>query len=200
MNSGLGFHRTHACRIRLRTRSYHAIVIIPVDVDDKLLAGNDDDLLNSIQASIGPQDLELQTLEMCLGSLVFESVKTSRPVRSLCQYIKDILARYVIGSLMYVALGTRPDICSVTRARAPFAATFGDEHRRRQTCYARSGCPSRGIMYTMEDGKFPFFPLLRWPKTIVISHAELTLCRGPKCRKNRRDSSPDRSVCAAISP
>ena len=34
----------------------------------------------------------------------------------------------VIGSLMYAALGMRPDICSAIQALAPFAATFSHDH------------------------------------------------------------------------
>ncbi len=59
-----------------------------------------------------------------------------------------------IGSLMYAALGTCPDICSAVQALAPFAATFGQSHIKgikHIMCYL-AGSSDHGIMYTMGGG------------------------------------------------
>jgi hypothetical protein len=59
-----------------------------------------------------------------------------------------------IGSLMYAALGTRPDICSAVRSLAPFTSTFGQEHVDgiKHIMKYLSGTQGRGIVYTTGGG------------------------------------------------
>ena len=70
----------------------------------------------------------------------------------------------VIGSLMYVALGIRPDICSAIRALAPFAATFGHDHIKglKHIMQYLAGCMNCSIMYTMGNGELVGYTDADW--------------------------------------
>ena len=69
-----------------------------------------------------------------------------------------------IGSLMYAALGTHPDICSAIRVLAPFMTTFGHDHIEGLKHIMRylASCPGHGIMYTMGEGKLVGYTDADW--------------------------------------
>ncbi len=78
--------------------------------------------------------------------------------------VSSYLYLEVIGSLMYAALGTCPDICLAVRALAPFAATFGHDHIEGLKHIMRylAGCLDCGIMYTMGDGDLVGYTNADW--------------------------------------
>ena len=161
-------------------------------VDDKMLAGNDDTLLDAIQNAIGSRfkATDLGTASWILGIRTRHDIAAGTLFIDQSQYLKTVLERFgmsdctpvsiplpsgtnfvpasseehasvstypyleVIGSLTYVAMGTRPDICAAVRALSPFAATFGPLHvdgLKHIMRYLR-GTMDRGILYTMGGG------------------------------------------------
>ena len=73
----LGFHRMHADHSVFVFEWGHSTVILPVYVDDKLLAGNDNDLLNAIQKGISScfKMADLGTASWILGIQVRHDIK-----------------------------------------------------------------------------------------------------------------------------
>src|SRR6266436_8055253 len=69
-----------------------------------------------------------------------------------------------IGSLTYAAMGTCPDICAAVRSLSPFAATFGPDHINGAKHIMRylTGCPGRGIMYTMGESELVGYTDVDW--------------------------------------
>src|SRR5258708_2998246 len=92
----LGFCQTHADHSIFVFVWGHAVIIIPVYVDDKLLAGNNETLLDSVQASIGScfKATVLGDASWILGIQVHQDIPTGLIFIDQSQYIKSVLARY----------------------------------------------------------------------------------------------------------
>ncbi len=188
----LGFRCTHADHSVFVFERGQSLIIIPVYVDDKLLAGNDKQLLDAIQHAIGARfkSTDLGMAAWILGIRVHHDIEAGTLFIEQSQYIKGILSRYkmtgctpvstplpantqfqpapadehagvssypyleAIGSLMYAAMGTRPDISYAVRSLTPFASNFGQAHINGVKHVLRylSGCPDRGILYTRDGG------------------------------------------------
>ena len=92
----LGFHCMHADHLVFVFERGPSIVIIPVYVDDKLLAGNDEAMLNSIQSAIGSRfkSSDLGKASWILGIRIRHNIATGSLFIDQAQYIKSILSRY----------------------------------------------------------------------------------------------------------
>ena len=92
----LGFCWTHADHSVFVFIRGHAIVIIPVYVDDKLLSRNDEALLDSIQDSIGSRFKAtiLGDASWILGIWVCQDIAARSIFIDQSQYIKGVLTHY----------------------------------------------------------------------------------------------------------
>ncbi len=92
----LGFRRTHADHSIFVFEQGQSITIIPVYVDDKLLAGNDECLLDYIQNSIGThfKSSNLSIASWILGICIHHNIKAGTLFIEQSQYIKGMLSRY----------------------------------------------------------------------------------------------------------
>ena len=187
----IGFRRTHADHSVFVFEWGSSIVIIPVYVNDELLARNDDRTLDSIQAQIGARfkASNLGTASWILGIRVRHNLTKGTLFIDQLQYIKTILECFnmtgcntvlipleaksyfmpatpedhklvksfpyleAIGSLMYAAMGTRPDISAAVRSLSPFASNFGAVHIAavKHIFKYLARCPNQGILYS-HDG------------------------------------------------
>ena len=93
---GLGFRRTHADHSVFVFERGHTIIILPVYVDDKLLAGNDDSTLDYIQKAIGSRfkTSDLGTVSWILGIRVRHDIAKGTLFIDQSQYLKNVLARF----------------------------------------------------------------------------------------------------------
>src|SRR5258708_5032065 len=91
----LGFHQTHADHSVFIFEQGSSIVIIPVYVDDKLLAGNNEAMLNSIQNAIGScfKTSDLGEASWILGICIRHNITTGTLFIDQAQYIKNVLSR-----------------------------------------------------------------------------------------------------------
>ena len=97
-------------------------IIIPVYMDDKLLAGNDEEALNSIQNAIGSQFKvsNLGTVSWILGICVHHDIAKGTLFINQAQYIKSVLSCYHMT-----------DCCPVSTPLPPhttFEPTSTEEH------------------------------------------------------------------------
>src|SRR5260221_6917122 len=78
-----------------------------------------------------------------------------------------------IGSLMYTALGTCPDICSAVQALAPFTATFGQSHIEgiKHIMHYLAGSPDHSIMHTMGGGDLIGYTDADWANDLANRHS-----------------------------
>ncbi len=171
-------------------------------VDDKLLARNDEQLLDSIQNSIGThfKSSDLGIASWILGICVHHDIEARTLFIEQLQYIKGVLSQYgmtgctptsiplpanscfqptspnehsevssypyleVLGSLMYAAMGTCPDISYAIRLLVPFASNFGHVHINslKHIMWYIVGCPNWGILYTKGGGGLIGFINANW--------------------------------------
>ena len=93
---GQGFRRTHADHSVFVFERGRSTIILPVDVDDKLLAGNDEALLDSIQNAIGMRfkTSDLGTASWILGIRVRHDIGAGTLFIDQSQYLKGVLSRF----------------------------------------------------------------------------------------------------------
>jgi len=118
----LSFHHTHADHSVFIYACGKSTIIIPVYVNDKLLAGNDDPLLDSIQSSIGShfKSSDLSTASWILGIHVHHDIKNGTLFIEQSQYLKGVLSRYGMTGCMPVSTPLPPN--------SQFLPTTPDEH------------------------------------------------------------------------
>ncbi len=92
----MGFQHTHADHSVFIFEQGQSIVIIPVYVDNKLLAGNNNHLLDSIQDSIGAhfKSSDLSIASWVLGIHIHHNTEAGTLSIKQSQYIKGILSQY----------------------------------------------------------------------------------------------------------
>ena len=90
---GLGFRRTHADHCVFVFERGRSIIILPVYVDDKMLAGNDDTLLDAIQNAIGSRfkATDLGTASWILGIRMQHDIAVGTLFIDQSQYLKTVL-------------------------------------------------------------------------------------------------------------
>ena len=92
----IGFHHTHADHCIFIFVWGKSTIMIPVYVNDKLLAGNDESLLELIQASIGAwfKTSDLGIVLWILGICIWHNIAQGALFIDQAQYIKGILSCY----------------------------------------------------------------------------------------------------------
>ena len=102
----LGFRRTHADHSVFIFKQGRSIIIIPIYVDDKLLAGNDDPLLDSIQKAISScfKTTNLGTAMWILGIQVCCDIATGMLSINQSQYLKGALLHFGMANCMPVII------------------------------------------------------------------------------------------------
>ena len=118
----LGFRHTHADHSVFVFEHGQSIIIIPVYVDDKLLAGNDECLLDAIQYAIGAhfKSTDLGMAAWILGIHVHHDIDARTLLIEQSQYIKGILLCYNMAGCMPVS--------TPLPANIHFEPTSADEH------------------------------------------------------------------------
>ena len=96
----LGFIRTHTDHSVFVYQWGTSTVIIPVYVDNKLLAGNDNSFLNSVQHSIGTRfkTSDLGTASWILSIHVRHDIPAGTLFIDQCQYMKGVLSRFEMSN------------------------------------------------------------------------------------------------------
>src|SRR5260370_33371489 len=92
----LGFRQTHADHLVFVFKRGSSIIIIPVYVDDKLLAGNNQSTLDFIQNVISShfKVSDLRPASWILGIHIQHNIATGTLFIDQAQYIKNILSCY----------------------------------------------------------------------------------------------------------
>src|SRR5260370_11451842 len=188
----ISFRHMHADHSIFVFECGHSLIIIPVYVDNKLLAGNDERLLDSIQDTIGTRfkSSNLSMAMWILGIHVHHDLEAGTLFIEQSQYIKGVLSHYnmtgctpvstplpvnaqfqpaledehsaassypyleAIGSLMYAAMGTQPDISYAVRSLTPFVSNFGLTHITgvKHIMHYLAGTPKCRILYSRDGG------------------------------------------------
>src|SRR5260370_7545190 len=83
-----------------------SIIIVPMYINDKLLAGNDKQLLDSIQNSISThfKSSDLSVMSWILGICIHHNIDAGTLFIEQSQYIKSILSQYGMLGCMPVSI------------------------------------------------------------------------------------------------
>ena len=102
----LGLHRTHADHSVFVFECGRSIIIIPVYVDDKLLAGNDNALLDSVQKAISSRfkTSDLGTAMWILGIQVCHDIAAGTLSINQLQYLRGILSCFGMSDCTPVSI------------------------------------------------------------------------------------------------
>ena len=118
----IGFRRTHADHSVFIFEQGKSIIIIPVYVDNKLLAGNNEDTLRFIQTSIGSRfrASDLGDSSWILGIRVRHDIAAGTLFIDQAQYIKSLLSKYGMSNCHPVS--------TPLPAHTQFAPALPEEH------------------------------------------------------------------------
>ena len=102
----IGFHRIHADHSVFVFKRGRLTVILPVYVDDKLLAGNDNALLDSIQKAISShfKTSNLGTATWILGIQVTHDIAAGTLSINQSQYLKGVLSHFGMSDCTSVSI------------------------------------------------------------------------------------------------
>ena len=118
-----GFHQTHADHSVFVFEQGSSIIIIPVYIDNKLLTGNNDHTLDSIQAQIGAhfKASNLGTAPWILGICICHDLARGILFINQSQYIKTILDHFKMT-------GCTPILIPL-EAKSHFVPTTLEDHK-----------------------------------------------------------------------